>query len=142
MFLYGQSRGGMMVFQAVRDGFPARAAATYGAFTDLDEITSSGPGAATAKQIFPDFEQRRDEIISRRSALRWPERLGIPLLLMHGSADSDVAPSQTLLLATQLAKMKKELGVIVFPGGNHRLQQHRVERDRQAIEFFRRYLIK
>jgi dipeptidyl aminopeptidase/acylaminoacyl peptidase len=142
VFLYGQSRGGMMVFQAIRDGFPARAAATYGAFTDLDEITSSGPGAATAKQIFPDFEQRRDEIISRRSALRWPERLGIPLLLMHGSADSDVAPSQTLLLATRLAKMKKELGVIVFPGGNHRLQQHRIERDRQAIEFFRRYLIK
>ena len=29
VFLYGESRGGMMVFQAIRDGFPARAAATY-----------------------------------------------------------------------------------------------------------------
>jgi len=142
VFLYGESRGGMMVFQAIRDGFPARAAATVGAFTDLGEITSSGPGAATAKQIFPDFEERREEIISRRSALRWPERLGIPLLLMHGSADRDVPPSQTLQLAAQLAKTQKEFGVFVFPGGDHRLQQRRVERDRQAVEFFRRHMIK
>ncbi len=92
--------------------------------------------------IFPDFEERREEIISRRSALRWPERLGIPLLLMHGSADRDVPPSQTLQLATQLAKSQKEFGVIVFPGGDHILQRRRVERDRQAVDFFRRYLIK
>jgi dipeptidyl aminopeptidase/acylaminoacyl peptidase len=142
VFLYGESRGGMMVFQAIRDGFPARAAATIGAFTDLGEITSSGSGAATAKTIWPDFEQRKNEIISRRSAIRWPERLSIPLLLMHGSADSDVPLTQTLLLATQLAKTQKEFGVFVFPGGNHRLQQHRVERDRQVVEFFRRHLIK
>ena len=32
-FLYGESRGGMMVLQALRDGFEARAAATVGAFT-------------------------------------------------------------------------------------------------------------
>jgi len=131
-----------MVFQAIRDGFPARAAATVGAFTDLHEITSSGPGAATAKEIFPDFEQRRDEIISRRSAIRWPERLGIPLLLMHGSADTNVPLSQTLQLATQLAKTQKEFGVIVFPGENHRLRQRQVERDRQVVGFFQRYLIK
>src|SRR5687767_10577133 len=31
VFLYGESRGGMMVFQAIRDGFAARAAATLGA---------------------------------------------------------------------------------------------------------------
>lgn len=142
VFLYGQSRGGMMVFQAIRDGFPARAAATVGAFTDLGEITSSGSGAATAKTIWPNFEQRKNEIISRRSAIRWPERLSIPLLLMHGSADSDVPPTQTLLLATQLAKTQKEFGVFVFPGGNHRLEQHRVERDRQVVEFFQRYLIR
>src|SRR5262245_17737503 len=41
LFLYGESRGGMTVFQAVRDGFPARAAATFGAFTDLDSMISA-----------------------------------------------------------------------------------------------------
>lgn len=142
VFLYGESRGGMMVFQAVRDGFPARAAATVGAFTDLGEITSSGPGMATAKTIWPDFEKRRDEIISRRSAILWSERLGIPLLLMHGSSDRSVPPTQTLRLATELAKTQKEFGVIVFPGDNHVLREHQVDRDRQVVEFFRRHFVK
>jgi dipeptidyl aminopeptidase/acylaminoacyl peptidase len=142
VFLYGESRGGMMVFQAIRDGFAARAAATLGAFTDLSELTASGPGAATARKIWPDFEQRRNEIISRRSAIQWPDQLRVPLLLMHGSADRDVSPAQTLLLATQLAKTQREFGVIVFPGGNHTLRQQRVEHDRQVIEFFKRHLAK
>ena len=30
LYLLGESRGGMMVLQAIRDGFPARAAAIYG----------------------------------------------------------------------------------------------------------------
>lgn len=141
VFLYGESRGGMMVFQAIRDGFPARAAATLGAFTDLGELTSSPAGAAMAQRIWSDFDQRREEIISRRSAIHWPERLGIPLLLMHGSADGDVPPAQTLRLATELAKAQKELGVVVFAGGNHTLRQHRVEHDRQVVEFFRRFIV-
>ena len=131
-----------MVVQAIRDGFAARAAATVGAFTDLGELTSSVQGAAMAKTIWPDFEERRNEIISRRSAIRWPERLGLPLLLMHGSKDRDVPLTQTLLLATELAKAHKEFGVIVFPGENHTLQQHQLERDRQVVDFFRRYIVK
>jgi dipeptidyl aminopeptidase/acylaminoacyl peptidase len=142
VFLYGESRGGMMVFQAIRDGFAAQAAATLGAFTDLNELTSSGPGAATARAIWPDFEARQHEIISRRSAIQWPERLRLPLLLMHGSEDRDVSPVHTLLLATQLAKAQSEFGVIIFPGGNHMLQRHRMEHDRQVVEFFRRYVVK
>lgn len=142
VFLYGESRGGMMVFQAIRDGFAARAAATVGGFTDLSELTSSAPGANMAKTIWPDFEARRNEIISRRSAIQWPEKLGLPLLLMHGSEDRDVSPAQTLLLAAQLAKMKREFGVIVVPGANHTLQHHEVERDRHVVEFFRRYVVK
>ena len=36
-------------------------------------------------------------------------------------------PTQTLLLATRLAKTQNEFGVIVFPGGTHILQQRRLE---------------
>jgi dipeptidyl aminopeptidase/acylaminoacyl peptidase len=141
VFLYGESRGGMMVFQAIRDGFDARAAATVGAFTDLGEMTSSGPGAAMAKSIWPDFDEQRNAIVYRRSAIQWSERLDLPLLLMHGSKDRDVPPTQTLLLAAELAKAQKEFGVIIFPGGNHTLRAYQSERDRQVVEFFRRYMV-
>jgi len=142
VFLYGESRGGMMVFQAIRDGFPANAAATFGGFTDLEAMASSDQGIAMAKSIWPNFEEQRTQIISRRSAIQWPDKLYLPLLLMHGSNDKSVSSAQTLLLATELGKAQKEFGVIVFPGGNHTLQHQRVERDRDAVEFFRRYLVK
>jgi len=142
VFLYGESRGGMMVFQAIRDGFAARAAATFGAFSDLSEITSTNQGKATAKAIWPDFDERQAVIIPRRSAIRWPEKLGLPLLLMHGSEDRAVPPAQTLRLALELSKSQKEFGVIVFPGGNHTIRQYQLERDRQAVEFFRRHILK
>ena len=32
LFMYGESRGGMMTYQAVRKGFPVNAAATFGGF--------------------------------------------------------------------------------------------------------------
>lgn len=78
--------------------------------------------------------------LPRRSAIAWPEKLNLPLLLMHGSDDQTVSPTQTLLLAIELAKAGKEFGVIVFPGGNHVLTEHRRERDRKAVEHFRRYM--
>jgi dipeptidyl aminopeptidase/acylaminoacyl peptidase len=141
VFLYGESRGGMMVFQAMRDGFPARAAATFGGFTDLEALVSTEDGMAMARSIWPRFDEERDEIIARRSAIHWPDRLDLPLLLMHGSDDESVSPVQTLLLARELADANKELGVIIFPGGSHTLTQQRVERDQHAVEFFRMYRV-
>ena len=44
-FLYGESRGGMMVLQALRDGFRTRAAAIVGAFTDLEQYAREDPKA-------------------------------------------------------------------------------------------------
>lgn len=142
LFLYGESRGGMMVFQAIRDGFPARAAATYGAFTDLEEMGKGPQGEAMAKAIWPDFEKKKQEIIERRSAILWPEKLKIPLLLMHGGKDESVAISQTLRLSSELKKADLEFEVIVFPEGDHVLFESRTHRDRHAVEFFRRYLVK
>jgi hypothetical protein len=34
--MYGESRGGMMTFQAIRRDLPVDAAAVFGAFTDLE----------------------------------------------------------------------------------------------------------
>ncbi len=141
IFLYGESRGGMMVFQAIRDGFPARAAATYGAFTDLEKMVDSEEGHSTAVAIWPQFDKERGQIIRRRSAMQWPERLNLPLLLMHGSKDESVPVLQTLHLASVLSKGKTDFGVIVFPGANHVLKDQEEERDRCAVEFFRRYMI-
>ncbi len=142
VFLYGESRGGMMVFQAIRDGFPARAAATFGGFTDLTPLTETEQGKGMTAAIWPDFDENRTQIIKRRSAIQWPEKINIPLLLMHGSNDGTISPTQTLQFASGLAETEKEYAVIVFPGGKHVLKADRLERDQQVVNFFQRYMLK
>lgn len=141
LFLYGESRGGMMVLQALRDGFPARAAATFGAFTDLDAYLAADPAAtAVAHQIWPDFDQDRAAIVERRSAIRWAERITTPLLIMHGGADRTVSPSHAINLASLLQHAGRSYELLVMAGGRHGLQPFQVERDEYAMRWFRRHL--
>lgn len=138
LFLYGESRGGMMTLLAVKSGFPARAAATFGAFTDLGALMDAAPSRyePLIKQIWPDFATRREEILRSRSAQAWPEALTVPLLLMHGGADRDVDPGQTLALATKLQQLGRPYELYVYAGDNHVLSAHRIERDTRAVAWF------
>jgi dipeptidyl aminopeptidase/acylaminoacyl peptidase len=140
VFLYGESRGGVMAFMAARDGFPANAVATFGAFTDLDAyIRSAGPQLeALSRQIWPDIETRRDEIMRRRSAVSWPEKLRVPVLLMHGGADKSVDPVHSKRLAERVRAAGGAVELVVFDGDNHVLRANQEERDRRAVEWFRR----
>jgi dipeptidyl aminopeptidase/acylaminoacyl peptidase len=140
-YLYGESRGGTMVFQALRDGFRARAAAVFGAFTDFDSLVASDPDryARVCPAIWPDFAQRREEIATRRSALRWAERLGAPLLLLHGGADGDVDPALTLRLAERLQRLGREYELHVYAGDGHALKRNRADRDERVADWFRRH---
>jgi dipeptidyl aminopeptidase/acylaminoacyl peptidase len=131
-----------MCLLALRDGFPVRAAAVYGAITDLPAYLSSDPGAAAlAERIWPDFKTRREEILRDRSALRWPERISAPLLLMHGGADPQVSPAHTLNLALRLQELHKEYAVVIFAGDSHILTKNRIDRDAQAARWFKSHIV-
>jgi dipeptidyl aminopeptidase/acylaminoacyl peptidase len=141
MFMYGESRGGMMTLQAIRDGYPLRAAAVYGAFTDFAALLEATPRFRdVAAQLWPDYPANLNEIARRRSALSWPEKLTVPLLIMHGGQDQDVPPAQSLALAMKLQELGKPYEVIIRAGANHILGEWRAERDAQAIEWFRRHM--
>ena len=141
LFMYGESRGGMMTYQAVRDGYPLRAAAVYGAFTDLQNLIESAPQLrSVATGIWPDFASNADAICQRRSAVRWAERLNVPLLIMHGGSDKDVPPAQSLALAARLEQLKKPYELIIRAGEDHIMSNWRAERDAHAIEWFRSHM--
>jgi len=140
VFLAGESRGGAMVYMALRDGFPARAAAVWGAFTDLEEITA--PGGAQAKAasfVWPDFERHKDEIVRTRSALRWAERINTPVLIMHGGADQDIPPSQSQRMDAELTRLGKPHQFIIYDGEQHVIGGKGAERDAAAIAWFRKF---
>jgi dipeptidyl aminopeptidase/acylaminoacyl peptidase len=140
VYLSGESRGGMMVYQALRDGFAAKAAAVWGAFTDLGPLIASGsPQANVARQIWPDLEQNRDALIERRSAIRWANRIRTPVLIMHGTADQDIAVEHSQRMAAELTRVGGTHRLLLFEGQQHRIGGRGAERDAEAIEWFRRF---
>lgn len=141
VFMYGESRGAMMTYQAIRERFPMRAAAVYGGFTDLAPLAApGGKFEKAALMIWPDFEQRKDAIIRRRSAIQWPEQFFVPVLIMHGGADRDVPPSQSLALAAKLEQLGKPYELVIRSGANHVLTEWRAERDAFALDWFRKHM--
>jgi dipeptidyl aminopeptidase/acylaminoacyl peptidase len=139
LFLFGESRGGMMVLQALRDGFPARAAATVGAFTDLDSMLAADSThlQPVARMIWPSWPTDHDAIAQRRSALRWPERIRVPLLLMHGADDTQVGPRESTELAEAIRREHGRCEVLIFPGMDHRLRGSESARDSAVVAWFR-----
>lgn len=145
LFLYGESRGGMMTYQALARGFPANAAAVFGALTDIEAVVRAHPEVYTPallKQFWPDIDSRREEIFRSRSALRWAESLNAPLLIMHGGSDRGVSPAQPLALAQRLQELGKTYGLFIYPGDGHTLPRNQEDRDRRALLWFKAHLKK
>jgi dipeptidyl aminopeptidase/acylaminoacyl peptidase len=141
LFMYGESRGGMMTYQAMRRGVAIRAAATVGAFTDLNAMVQADTNLlAVARQIWPDYDSNRDQLIETRSAVRWAEELKTPLLLLHGGADRQVSPKHSLALAERLQSLNRPYELQVWAGGSHTLGARSMERDDEVIAWFRRHL--
>jgi dipeptidyl aminopeptidase/acylaminoacyl peptidase len=137
IYMYGESRGGMMTYQALRDGAAVRAAAVVGGFTDLDSLLAGDPRSRSAAlMIWPDFERDRAVISPRRSAVQWADRLRVPLLLLHGGADT-VSPRQALRLALLLDAAKHPYSLHIIAGGSHTLAERAAMRDSLVTAWFR-----
>jgi dipeptidyl aminopeptidase/acylaminoacyl peptidase len=141
VFLYGQSRGGIMTYLALRAAMPVRAGAVFGAITNIEQYLESDPRAAAMREkIWPDWSERKDEIQASRSAALWAGELAAPVLIMHAAGDPQVPPTHALTMAAELQRHKKPYSLFIVEGDNHRMQEHRHERDRQAVLWFRRHM--
>jgi dienelactone hydrolase len=141
IFMSGESRGAMMVYQAIRNDFPMRAAAVWGGFTDLGKLFEAMPGLIDyAAQNWPGFDPTDPSAdIERRSAILWPDKFGVPVLLMHGERDDSIPVEHTYDLARALQSRNRLYGLIVFADDNHILSRSQLERDRATVRWFRRF---
>lgn len=143
LFMYGESRGGMMTYQAIRRKFPMNAAAVFGAFTSLQELVDEHPQQYTPtlfKQLWPDYDTRKAELFEARSAVLWADQLNVPVLIMHGGADQGLNPAHSLNLAQRLQKAGKVYELLIYAGDNHILARNQEDRDQRAVRWFKKYL--
>ena len=92
-----------MAYFALHEDWHFQAAAAYGGITDVGEyletIDLEGKCAST---VWADYATRKNEILQPRSALRWPEKIRKPILIIHGGADETVSPLHSLRMAEAL----------------------------------------
>lgn len=138
VFMHGHSRGGAMVYLALKAGAPLRAAAVTSGVADFAARTRFTPWVRDSvdRVLMPDFDRRQEEHYRERSAVNWPERLTVPLLIMHGTADDRVPPASALSLAERLQQLNRPYELVMMAGGNHDLSARRAEVEARIAAWF------
>jgi len=104
--MLGFSRGGMMTYLAIKKGAEIKAAAVVGGVTDLiqwDQERESIGEKVLEQLISP---HNREEY-KKRSAYYWPERINIPILILHGEKDWRVRVTQAKKISKKLTELGK-----------------------------------
>ena len=142
VFMLGESRGGMMTYQAIRNGYPMRAAATIGAITDLAVyIDDQKWEEKTLVGLWSDYGAHKKEILEKRSVLQWDKDINVPVLILHGAKDPQVKPDHALRLAQNFSAKGKTYQLVIFSDGNHILSGSvTAERDREVVQWFKNFL--
>lgn len=144
LFMYGESRGGVMTLEVLKEGFPVKAAATVGAFTNFSMYVKENPGLEPfCRQLWTNYDERKDTIAAQRSAVLWVDRIHVPLLIMAGSEDKSVNPHHSLDLGAKLNELHSDYQFLIVNGGNHVLSgKSSDKRDTEIINWFQQHLTK
>lgn len=142
--MYGWSRGGMMTYLALTRTDRIAAAVVGAGTADLFDTVKRRPEMDTMvlSQLVPGYAEKKNEALTNRSAVLWPEKLNkkTPILLLHGSADWRVHPEQALHMVEALYKTSHPFRFVFFEGGDHGLTEHQAEVDRLVKDWLDRYV--
>ena len=133
LFMYGQSRGGMMTYIALRGRRDIRAAVVAAGVSDVRMSLRDRPDLRPLIRRLSGVDERS---LRARSAVDWADEIDVPLLLMHGDLDRKVSIEQSRTMAAKLKSAGKRVKLEVFPGENHGFTRSRDEVRRSAIEWF------
>lgn len=137
IYMLGHSRGGMMALMALREQLPVKAAALIAPVTDYFAFEKQRPDLKPLlNTIIPGMPETRQEAFTNRSAVCWADEISVPVLIMHGDADTTCDLSQSTSLADALKKHRKQYQLIVYPGGDHMLINYADDINRRALEWF------
>ena len=119
--MYGWSRGGLMTYLALTKTDRIRAAVIGAGMADAFDTVMRRPEMDTGPfaELIPDYRRHKEAALSARFPVRWPEQLHkhTPILLLHGSADWRVHPTQALTMASALYASRHPFRLVFFEGG-------------------------
>ena len=135
--VWGLSYGGFMTLQAM-----TVTPTLFRCAIDVAGVTDWAPrgGAWTIARLGTPSEH--PDAYYRSAPVRHMAALERPLLILHGTADTNVAFHDSLSLIDTLVKLGKNFETAIYPGEPHFFRRAHVLRDawRRSEEFFDRYL--
>jgi dipeptidyl aminopeptidase/acylaminoacyl peptidase len=122
IFLYGYSRGAIMVYETLETDAPIRGAVINSGVSDFRDL-SNRPDAKEFEDLMraaiPNYNSEKAGGFYSRSAVRWPEKIHAPVLILHGTGDWRVRPAQALHMALALQEANRPYDLIMISGGAH-----------------------
>lgn len=143
--MYGGSRGGMMTYLALARTDRIGAAVIRSGVSDLTNWTEDRKDMEVVyRDLIPEFETDRENALKRRSAVYWTEKLcrTTPILILQGTADWRVNPLSALRMGEKLLKQGHPYRLVMLEGADHALTECIPERDRQARDWFDRFVMR
>jgi dipeptidyl aminopeptidase/acylaminoacyl peptidase len=142
--MYGESRGGMMTYLALKRSCRFKAAVVVAGIADAFDIIRSRPELedSTFRKLIPNYSENKDAALQERSAIFWADEMckTTPLLVMQGSGDRRLDPSQSIRLVEKLYQYKHPVRFILFEGADHTITEFEEEMFLQCKRHFDYYL--
>jgi dipeptidyl aminopeptidase/acylaminoacyl peptidase len=134
----------MMTLMALAKGAPVRAAIVISPITDVQASVKERPTIhEVLLDLMPGYADHPEAELRARSAIEWPEKIGVPLLMLHGTADWRApAGTQALPFAQKLQALGKKYELVLYDDDGHGVDGHRADRDRVMVEWLQAHMMK
>lgn len=140
----GGSRGGMMTYLALKRTCDFKAAAVVAGAADSFTNITSRPEMEkyVYSELIPNYFENKEKELKTRSAIFWADEMckTTPLLILHGSADWRVLPTESMTLVNKLYEAKHPTRFILFEGADHGIREYRSEVFAQVKRHFDYYV--
>lgn len=141
--MLGHSRGGMMTYLALTLSDRIRAAVVLAGPTDLAAGLKYRPEMMRVyARAFGSDDGGLEAALDARSAVNLVEQLPTttPILILHGTGDWRVSPTDSLRIAEQLLARQIPFRLVMLEGGDHGISEYELEVQSMIRDWFGRYL--
>jgi dipeptidyl aminopeptidase/acylaminoacyl peptidase len=142
--MMGISRGGMMTYMASKNNPKIKAIVVWAGVTDHIAEIPFRPvfDQRLYPRLIPNYATNKEQVLRDRSVLFWLDEINIkmPILLLHGDADTKVSVTNSIKLAEKLKHRGQPHKLIVYPKADHGLHPFQDQAMTEIVKWFGTHL--
>ncbi|MBE1445038.1 alpha/beta hydrolase family protein [Paenibacillus sp. OAS669] len=131
--LIGFSRGALMAMLAARQCDQAGPVVVWGGVSDLLDTYEERVDLRRMLKRVVGHPRKQIDAYKARSPVYWLQELNVPILIVHGTADTQVSVSHARKLAEGLEQAGKDYAMELYDGLEHRFPRDADEKALDAV---------